>query len=243
MRCFSAGSSVTTRCKNKAVSSSRRSGDSTPLTTMLRAMVCSSASSSADNSRPVNTTTGTSDSLASPRSSSNTSNPDMSGSRRSSTMQSQGSRRSTRNASAPVPAVTISISSWPSSSVMLICSVRSSSTTSRRLRRGWAYSLMRANAASTPSVEVGLVTKANAPRAMPCWRSSSSVMICTGICRVSGFCLSWLSTLQPSMSGRNTSSDTAVGWYCFASSSASVPRAATSTLKPFSRARSTMMRA
>ena len=158
-------------------------------------------------------------------------------------MQSQGSRRSTRNASAPVPAVTISISSWPSSSVMLICSVRSSSTTSRRLRRGWAYSLMRANAASTPSVEVGLVTKANAPRAMPCWRSSSSVMICTGICRVSGFCLSWLSTLQPSMSGRNTSSDTAVGWYCFASSSASVPRAATSTLKPFSRARSTMMRA
>ena len=106
---------------------------------------------------------------------------------------------------------------------MLICSARSSSTTSRRLRRGLAYSLMRAKAASTPSVEVGLVTKENAPRARPCWRSSSRVMICTGICRVSGFCLSWLSTVQPSMSGRNTSSDTAVGWYCLARSSASAP--------------------
>ncbi len=49
-------------------------------------------------------------------------------------------------------------------------------------------------------------------------------MICTGMCRVSGFCLSWLSTVQPSMSGRNTSSETAVGWYCLASSSASAPR-------------------
>ena len=60
MRCFSAGRSAKTRCRNSAVSSSRRSGDSTPLTTMLRAMVCSCASSLADNSRPVNTTTGTS---------------------------------------------------------------------------------------------------------------------------------------------------------------------------------------
>ena len=51
----------------------------------------------------------------------------------------------------------------------------------------------------------------NAPRARPCWRSSSSVTICTGMCRVAGFCLSWLSTVQPSMSGRNTSSETAVG--------------------------------
>ena len=51
MRCFSAGRSVTTRCRNSAVSSSSRSGDSTPLTTMLRAMVCSCASSSADSSR------------------------------------------------------------------------------------------------------------------------------------------------------------------------------------------------
>ena len=52
------------------------------------------------------------------------------------------------------------------------------------------------------------------------------------MCRVAGFCLSWLSTVQPSMSGRNTSSDTAVGWYSRASASASAPRIATSTFKP-----------
>ena len=67
MRCFSCGNSVTMRCRNSDVSSSRRSGNSTPLTTMLRAMVCNCASSSADSSRPVNTTTGTSDSAASSR--------------------------------------------------------------------------------------------------------------------------------------------------------------------------------
>ncbi len=76
-------------------------------------------------------------------------------------------RRACRAASSarrvPVPTVTISMSSWPSSSVMLICSAALSSTTSRRLRRGWAYSLMRDSAASTPSVVVGLVTKEKAP--------------------------------------------------------------------------------
>ena len=85
---------------------------------------------------------------------------------------------------------------------MLICSAALSSTTSRRLRRGCAYSLMRASAASTPSVVVGLVTNENAPRASACWRSSSSVMICTGMWRVSGFCLSWLSTVQPEHVGQ-----------------------------------------
>jgi hypothetical protein len=29
-----------------------------------------------------------------------------------------------------------------------------------------------------------------------CWRSSSSVMICTGMCRVSGFLLEWLGTVS-----------------------------------------------
>ena len=43
----------------------------------------------------------------------------------------------------------------------------------------------------------------------------SVIMIWTGMCRVSGLCLSWLSTVQPSMSGRKTSSQTAVGWNCF----------------------------
>ena len=39
--CFSAGRFPITRCRNRAVSSSSRSGDSTPLTTTLRASVCS----------------------------------------------------------------------------------------------------------------------------------------------------------------------------------------------------------
>ena len=60
IRCFSGGRSENTRCRNSDVSSSSRSGDSTPLTTTLRASVCSCASSSGDSSRPVKTTTGTS---------------------------------------------------------------------------------------------------------------------------------------------------------------------------------------
>ena len=46
MRCFSGGKLDTSLCRKSAVSSSSRSGDSTPFTTTLRAMVCSSASSS-----------------------------------------------------------------------------------------------------------------------------------------------------------------------------------------------------
>src|SRR5260221_539312 len=125
---------------------------------------------------------------------------------------------------------------------MLICSAALSSTMRSRLRRGLAYSLICDSAAATLSVVVGLLTKENAPRASACCRSSSSVMIWTGMCRVSGLCLSWLNTVQPSMSGRNTSSETAVGWNCLARSSASVPRLATRTLKPLSRARSIRIR-
>ncbi len=98
--CFSVGRSATTRCRNNAVSSSRRSGDSTPLTTTLRAIVCSCASSSEDSSLPVKTTTGISDSAASSRITSSRSNPDMSGSRRSNTAQSICCSRSIASASA-----------------------------------------------------------------------------------------------------------------------------------------------
>ena len=94
---------------------------------------------------------------------------------------------------------------------MLKRSAALSSTISSRLRRGSAKLLMRERAARRPSVLAGLVMNENAPRDRACWRSSSSVTICTGMCRVAGFCLSWLSTVQPSMSGRNTSSETAVG--------------------------------
>ena len=47
--------------------------------------------------------------------------------------------------------------------------------------------------------------------ARPCCRSSSTVMICTGMCRVAGSCLRLFSTVQPSMSGRKMSSVMAVG--------------------------------
>ena len=144
MRCFSGGRSVTTRCRNSAVSSSSRSGDSTPLTTMLRAMVCSWASSSADSSRPVNTTTGTSARLGvvahllQHLEAGHVGQPQI---EHDAVARLLAAARS--SASAPVPAVTISMSSWPSSSAMLICSAALSSTTSSRLRRGLAYSLMR----------------------------------------------------------------------------------------------------
>ena len=111
--------------------------------------------------------------------------------------------------------VTMSMSSWPSSSVMLSRSrgvvLDDQQALAARLR---VVLDARERAPSRPSVVVGLVRKEKAPRARPCWRSSSRVTICTGMWRVAGSCLSWLSTVQPSMSGRKTSSETAVGWYC-----------------------------
>src|SRR5215467_124875 len=109
--CFSAGRCATTRCRKRAVSSSSRSGDSTPFTTTLRASVWSRVSSSGDSSLPVNTTTGNSLSDAVSRILSRISNPDRSGRRRSSTMQSNVSRSSTSRASAPVVAAMMSTSS------------------------------------------------------------------------------------------------------------------------------------
>ena len=118
MRCFSGGRSATTRCRNSAVSSSSRSGDSTPLTTTLRAMrvqlrvlLGRQLAAGEDDDRQVATAPGR------PRICSSTSKPDMSGSRRSSTTQSAGLvRAAIASASAPVPTVTMSMSSWPSSS-------------------------------------------------------------------------------------------------------------------------------
>ncbi len=67
------------------------------------------------------------------------------------------------------------------------------------------------------------------------------VRICTGIWRVSSVRLNWLSTFQPSMSGRNMSSDMATGWYSSARSSASAPRDVTSAFSPAACAASTRM--
>jgi hypothetical protein len=49
-----------------------------------------------------------------------------------------------------------------------------------------------------------------------------------------GVFFNWLITVQPSMSGRKISSDTAAGLNSSASSSASSPRLAVTTLKPSS---------
>ena len=150
----------------------------------------------------------------------------MSGRRRSSTTQSSGCSLAAR----PAPRrrcrrSTMSMSSWPSSSAMLELLGRVVLDDQQALaaRRGEFLDARRAPLRGPPVV-VGLVTNEKAPRARPCWRSSSSVTICTGMCRVAGSCFSWLSTVQPSMSGRNTSSETAVGWYSRASASASAPR-------------------
>src|SRR6202140_447147 len=108
--CFSCGRSATPRCRKSAVSSSSRSGDSTPLTTTLRASVCRRASSSDDSSFPVNTTTGRSLSDSLSRRRSRTSKPDMSGRRRSSTTQSNGCSLSISSASLPLDATETSMS-------------------------------------------------------------------------------------------------------------------------------------
>ncbi len=133
MRCFSSGRRASTRCRNTAVSSSRRSGDSTPLATMLRAIVCNCASSSAVSSRPVNTITGRSLSSGLAAMALSRSKPDMSGRRRSRIRQSNVSSRSRSRHSLPVATATISRSSWPSNSRMPSCSPGLSSATRSRL--------------------------------------------------------------------------------------------------------------
>src|SRR5581483_2304498 len=158
MRCLSGGRSETTRCRNNAVSSSSRSGDSTSFTTTLRASVRSRASSSGASSLPVNTTTGSSTRFGDCCMRSSTSTPDISGSLRSSTTQSNFSSSALASASFPLSTTVMSMSSDPSSSVMLNCSAGLSSTISSFLRRGLEYSLIRVSAASIPSWLVGLMT-------------------------------------------------------------------------------------
>ena len=61
-------------------------------------------------------------------------------------------------------------------------------------------------------------------------------MMCTGMCRVCGWCLSRSSTAQPSIPGMSMSSVIASGSNACASSSPASPSSATSPLNPFSRA-------
>ena len=89
----------------------------------------------------------------------------------------------------------MSISSWPSSSVMPMPLRGVVLHDEQPLRRGLGevpepgQGRLRG-----PRVVVGLLMNEKAPRASPCWRSSSRVTICTGMCRVAGSCFSWLST-------------------------------------------------
>ena len=136
MRFLSSGRSSATWCRNSAVSSYSRSGEAAPLTTMLRAMVCRRASSSGVRSRPVNTTTGRSASASSFWISSSTSKPEMSGRRRSSTMQSKRCSRSLSSAPRPESAVAISTSGWARSSLTPNRSASLSSAISSRFLRG-----------------------------------------------------------------------------------------------------------
>ena len=115
---------------------------------------------------------------------SSTSKPDMSGSRRSSTTQSHGCSLRAASAAAPVSAVDdvdiVVPEQLPDAQLLgrVVLDDEQALAARRRVR------LDRDSAASRPSVVVGLVTNENAPRARPCWRSSSSVTICTGMCRV-----------------------------------------------------------
>ena len=229
---------------------SRRAGaraNSTPFTTTLRAMVWSCASSSADNSRPVKTTTGISVELcvlADP-------------------LQHLEARH-IRQLEVEHDAVDgrfakhVARASRPSDGRNDLDVVVAEKLVDAQLLgrdcprrpggacgRGLAYSLIRVERRlDALAVVVGLVTKEKAPRASPCWRSSSRVMICTGIWRVSGFCFSWLST-RPAEHVRQEDVEGNRGRLVLLGERQAprAPRVATSTLKPLSRARSTRMRA
>ena len=158
-----------TRWRNSAVSSSNRSGDSTPLTTTLRASMRSRASSSAESSLPVKTTTGRSRSASrrewfpAPRSRSCRAGADRA-------RRSRTAARAARSAPPfPFSAVVMSMSSCAEQRRdALQLAPRLSSTTSSRLRRGAANALMRDSATLSPSAVVGLPTNEKAPRASPC---------------------------------------------------------------------------
>ena len=67
-------------------------------------------------------------------------------------------------------------------------------------------------------------------------RCSAPVTMCTGMWRVSGWCLRWSSTAQPSIPGSCMSRTIASGLYSCASARPTSPRSATMPLKPRSRA-------
>ena len=187
MRCLAGGRSATTRCRNNAVSSSSRSGDSTPLTTTLRASVWSSrvllgrqlAAGEDDDGQVAPALIARAISLE-----------DLEAGHVGQPQVEHDAVERLRRAARerllrPCRRSTMSMSSWPSSSRMLellgrvVLDDEQALAARRRVRLDAVQRAPRA-----PRVVVGLVTNAKAPRASPCCRSSSSVTICTGMWRV-----------------------------------------------------------
>ena len=219
---MASGRSATTRCRKSAVSSNSRSGDCTSLsTTLLATRLQPLLFLGAVSSLPVKTTTGMSRSAGSACIRSSSSKPVMSGQPQiddAAVERVLAQRLERLGAGADRRDLDVVVQSaarrCPARSMSL------SSTTSSRFLCGVTYDLMRSNACSRSSVVPGLTRYENAPCDSPCWRSSSTDSICTGMCRVAGSSFRLFSTVQPSMSGRNTSSVIAVGRYWRASDSA-----------------------
>ena len=243
--CFSAGRSATTRCKNSAVSSSSRSGDFHTLddntachAMQLRIFVQRELLAGEYDYRKVRQHRIVADRLRARRS------PTCPGVWRSSTAQSICCSRNIFRASAPVLAVTtidVVVAEQFGNTELLSAAVFDH-------QQAPAPRLYKVGDPGDSRLKIigcrGLGNKRerSASKTVLC-RSSSRVTICTGMCRVKGSRLSWLRIVQPSMSGKNTSSDTAVGWYSRASARASAPRIAISTLNPALWARSASIRA
>ncbi len=151
----------------------------------------------------------------------------MSGSPRSSTMQSNCLPCSWLSASAPVPTAVVSRSSPASSVVMLSRWALSSSTTSSRFTGRSTKSVRDLSDAAIESRLAGLVRKSIAPSLSPRCQFSSTDITCTGMCRVAGSCFSRSRMVHPSASGSRRSSVTAVGMYSRTSASAWSARCAT----------------
>ncbi len=131
MRRCSSGKLAWERCRNSAVSSSKRSGERASFSTTVFATRFSFATSLRSRSFAVYTTIGTLRSLSSLLITSSSSKPSMSGNVRSRTMQSNCVDFNASSASMPVPTAMVLTPASPINLTMLSRSVTSSSTTSR----------------------------------------------------------------------------------------------------------------
>ena len=156
------------------------------------------------SSLPVNTTTGTSRSAARPasvRAARSRSCP--AGAGRRTQQSNRAGRSSVQRLARRCRPPSISMSSCASSSTMLcaldVVVLDDQQPLACAARRSV---LMRSNACSRSSVVAGLTRYENAPCDRPCWRSSSTESICTGMWRVAGSSFRLFSTVQPEHVGQ-----------------------------------------